>query len=173
MNPARVLKSLAAGAALTAAALAVPTATAAAAPADCSYSSVTRSNVELYGHVGYVELMYSSGCHSTEAHFHVDSSFLANHSGWNVTLWVGNGRKSDSNSQSVVVTTPYPNNTSYADYWSAPIGIYGQPTEQFVAGVTWTYNACHGEWGSGWHDYTNGYNYGDGGAYNYSQGCHG
>lgn len=34
MNPARVLKSLAAGAALTAAALAVPTATAAAAPAD-------------------------------------------------------------------------------------------------------------------------------------------
>ncbi|MFC8709370.1 hypothetical protein ACFUCQ_05435 [Streptomyces sp. NPDC057197] len=59
-----------------------------------------------------------------------------------------------------------------ADYRSAPVGIYGQPTEQFVAGVTWTYNACHGEWGSGWHDYTNGYNYGDGGAYSYSQGCH-
>ena len=174
MNPARAFKALAVSTVLAASALTVPAATAAAAHADsCSYSSVTASDVDLYGHVGFVELMYSANCHTTEAHFHVDSSFRAGHSGWNVTLWVDNGRNSDSTARSVVVTTPYPNNTSYADYWSAPISIYGQPTEQFLAGVTWTYNACRGEWGSGWHDYTNGYNYGDGGASSYSQGCHG
>ncbi|MBX7550164.1 hypothetical protein ABZX95_27025 [Streptomyces sp. NPDC004232] len=174
MNPARALKALAVSTTLAVSALAAPTVTATAAHADsCSYSSLTRSDVDLYGYVGYVELMYSSGCHTTRAHFHVDSSFLASHSGWNVTLFVDNGRNADSTAQNVLLTTPYPNNTSYPDYWSDPTSIYGHPTEQFVAGVNWAYNACRGDWGSGWHDYSNGYNYGDGGAYSYSQGCHG
>ncbi|OLZ65565.1 hypothetical protein AV521_31415 [Streptomyces sp. IMTB 2501] len=174
MHLARTVKALAVSAALSLSALAVPTMAASAAHADdCSYYTITTSDVDLYGYVGYVELQYSSGCHTTRSHFHVDSSFRASHSGWNVTLWVDNGRNSDSTAQKVLVTTPYPNNTSYSDYWSGSTSIYGQPTEQFLAGVTWTYNTCRGDWGSGWHDYTNGYNYNDGGAFAFSQGCHG
>lgn len=171
MNFARTIKTLIACAALAVSALAIPTATAHAD--NCSYSSLTRSNVNLYGYVGYVELMYSAGCHTTEAHFHVDSSFLATHSGWNVAVWISNGRNADSTARTVLVNTRYPNNTSYSDYSSISTSIHGWPSSQFVAGVSWTYNACSGEWGSGWHDYNNGQNFNDGGAYSYSSGCHG
>ncbi|MEU6173643.1 hypothetical protein ABZ832_17195 [Streptantibioticus parmotrematis] len=173
MNPARTMKALTVSAALAVSLLTVHTATATAADADsCSYYSVSKSDVDLYGYVGYVELLYSSGCHTAEAHFHVDSSFLADHSGWDVTLWVGNGRSADANSQNIVVTTPYPANTSYSDYWSAPTSIYGKPTEQFLAGVDWDYNACRGDWGSGWHDFADGFNFNDGGSYDANAGCH-
>ncbi|MFI6151659.1 hypothetical protein ACIBCA_03070 [Kitasatospora sp. NPDC051170] len=178
MRSTRIAKTLAVGAALALSALAAPSATAATAPGaalyDCSdYYSVSSSNVNLYGYVGYVDLQYSPGCHATRSHFHVADSFRNGHSGWNVRLWVDNGRNADSTAQNVLVEYNYPNNTSYADYWSPSTSIYGNPTEVFTAGVTWTYNACRGEWISGWHDYSNGYNFNDGGASSYSQGCHG
>ncbi|WP_225839638.1 hypothetical protein [Streptomyces sp. NK08204] len=166
-------RTLAASALVAASAAVLPVTASPDAHADsCTYRSLTKSDVDAYGYVGYVEMQWSDGCHTVRTHFHVDSAFLSGHSGWNVRLGISGGLNSGGSSQYSVVSTPYPNNTSYADYYSASAAYNAYPTELFTSWLDWTYNDCSVQWVTATHDFSNGANYGNGGAEAFSQGCH-
>ncbi|GAB3971879.1 hypothetical protein GCM10029978_047880 [Actinoallomurus acanthiterrae] len=111
------------------------------------------------GYVGYVELLYDPGCRRTEAHFHTDSSWRASHSGWNVTMDLLGGFNGTFTT-SGLESTPYPNNTSYADYYSASSSIYGRNgSPYFTADLLWYYNGCSLERTSLTWDFDNGQAY--------------
>ncbi|OLZ65566.1 hypothetical protein AV521_31420 [Streptomyces sp. IMTB 2501] len=125
-----------------------------ASAASCSYTGRygTQNIYTPQGeHVGYVELLYASACRSVEAHFHVDSTFRANHSGWNVDLSLYTDKAAPAlaeNSHSL--------NSSLSDFETPPASIDGYPTMQFTAFLGWVYNTCSIDAASNWWDFYTG-----------------
>ena len=167
------LKAFTAAGAVAVCALAAPVVAAPTAHADsCSYSSsLTKSDINAWGYVGYEEMQYSAGCHTVRTHLHIDSGFLSSHSGWNVTTYLSGGLNSDGLPQYNVITTQAPANTSWPDYYSAPASIYGYPTELFTSFVDWQYDGCKIEQATYTHNFSNGDTLGNGIGY-VNQGCH-
>lgn len=133
------------------------TGVASAAPASasgCSYN-VRLGSQPVYAptgaYVGYVEILYAGPCRSTQAHFHIDSSFRANHSGWNVDLSLWNDQAQPVRLQDSPVT-----NSSATEFYTNASPIDGQRDYTFMGFVSWRYNGCLMETGSSWWNYGNG-----------------
>ena len=129
--------------------------TTSAQAASCSYSDrlvTIPFHLESGTYVGYVELLYAGGsCRRVETHFHVDSTFRANHSGWNVSIGLFNDPSTVDEVQSASAT-----NSSATDFYTASSPIDGWPDYQFAPGVDWNYNGCQYEISTEWWDFSDG-----------------
>jgi hypothetical protein len=135
----------------------------------CSWQRYDTSDINgSWGYVGYVEMQYD-GCGNVRSHFHVDSSFRANHSGWNVTVYLGNGLTNGVADRTAISAGPYWN-TSQTDFTTNSVNIWNYPNQRFNAVVDWVYNTCKLEQSTWTHDFAGNYDLANGMGY-VNQGC--
>jgi hypothetical protein len=122
----------------------------------CGWQRYDTSDINgSWGYVGYVEMQYD-GCGNVRSHFHIDSSFRANHSGWNVTLYFQNGLTNGEADWTATSAGTYWN-TSATDFTTGSVNIWNYPSQRFDALVSWDYNTCSLDQATATHDFAGNY----------------
>lgn len=150
---------VAAGMAIASSVMGLATAQTASA-SDCTQASpVTGRQYFHYRgqEVGFVQLMWFSGTKQVCTWLHINSSFRANHTGWNIT--VANEGESSPNWYSIFGPVTRATNSSAIDFVTDPVSIYASPYETWSGQFTWAYNSCNDAIiNTENHNFSNGYN---------------
>ena len=130
-----------------------------ASAADCTQASpVTGKQYFHYQgqEVGFAQLMWFSGTKQVCTWLHINSSFRASHSGWNIT--VANEGRNTPDGFIVYGTVTRATNSSAIDFVTVPTSIYAAPSEEWTGVFTWAYNSCNYAIGNTqFHNFSNGY----------------